>query len=169
LVHEIQLRSEQPADIDAIRRLNEAAFPTPAEARLVDLLREAGRLTLSVVATTEGQIVGHVAFSPITLDGKEFGLGLAPLAVDAAYRRHGIGAAIVEHALANCREMGTPLVVVLGEPHYYSRFGFEPASRHCLVDEYGGGDAFQALWLDPTQLCPSGTVKYAPEFSIFGV
>ena len=167
MLNEISLRSERPADVDAIRRLNEAAFPTPAEGRLVDLLREAGRLTLSVVATAGDRIVGHVALSPITVDGEEAGLGLAPLAVDAAHRRQGIGAALVEYALAPCRDLRTPLVVVLGEPSYYGRFGFEPASPHGLTDEYGGGDAFQVLWLNDSLPRPQGPVKYAPEFSIF--
>ncbi|QDV76104.1 GNAT family N-acetyltransferase [Botrimarina mediterranea] len=169
MLDEIRLRNEAPDDLDAIRRLNEAAFPTPAEGRLVDLLREAGRLTLSIVAVAGDQIVGHVALSPITVDGSVAGLGLAPLAVDAAYRRQGIGGALIEHSLDRCRELRTPLVVVLGEPAYYRRFGFESASRYGLVDEYGGGDAFQALWLGPTAPRPSGTIKYAPEFSIFGV
>ena len=169
MLHEIHLRNEQPADIDAIRRLNEAAYPTPAEGRLVDLLREADHLTLSVVALAGKQIVGHVAFSPTSSDGEEAGLGLAPLAVDAAYRRQGIGAALIEHALAQCRSLRTPFVVVLGEPSYYRKFGFEPASTYNLVDEYGGGEAFQILWLNESNPRPRGTVKYAPEFSIFSV
>jgi putative acetyltransferase len=167
MVHEIQLRNERLNDIDAIRRVNEAAFPTPAEGRLVDLLREAGRLTISIVAIAGEQIVGHVAFSPITVNGKNVGLGLAPLAVDSAHRRQGIGAALVEHALGQCLELQTPLVVVLGEPSYYGHFGFKPASPHGLIDQYGGGDAFQALWLNESNPYPRGTVKYAPEFSIF--
>lgn len=169
MVHEIQLRNECPDDIEAIRRLNEAAFTTPAEGQLVDLMREAGRLTLSVVAVVGYQIVGHVALSPITIDGKEAGLGLAPLAVDADYRRQGIGAALVEFALTQCCVLRTAIVVVLGEPSYYRRFGFEPASPHGLIDEYDGGDAFQVLWLNDSHPRPRGTVKYAPEFSIFAV
>ena len=156
------IRPETPGDTAAIHALVAACFPTEAEARLIDALRAAGRLTLSLVAVEDGQIAGHVGFSPMTgLDG---GLGLAPLAVRADQRRRGIGAALVREGLAACARIGARFVVVLGDPAYYSRFGFAPAGRWGLSGEYGGGDAFQALELVPGAIGP-GLVRYAPEFA----
>lgn len=156
------VRPEEPRDVDAIRRVVTAAFPTDAEARLVDALRASGSLTISLVAEDEGPVVGHVSFSPVSGGG----LGLAPVAVIPEMQRKGIGRKLIEHGLRLARESGAPFVVVLGEPGYYSRFGFEAASRWGWSDEYGGGDAFQAIaWGDAP---PRGVVKYAPEFALFG-
>ena len=158
-----EIRPETPADFPAIHALVAACFPTPAEARLIDALRAAGRLSLSLVAVEDGQVVGHIGFSPMTgLDG---GLGLAPLAVHAGHRRRGIGAQLTRAGLAACAELGARIVVVLGDPAYYGRFGFAPASRWGLIGEYGGGDAFQALELDPGAL-RAGLIQYAPEFAV---
>jgi len=151
-----------------------AAFPTDAEARLVAALRSAGRLAVSLVAEVDGPIVGHVAFSPVDVPASRTGEGpvaegLAPLSVAAAFRRRGIGAALVAAGLDACRAAGAGFVVVLGDPRYYGRFGFGPARAVGLADEYAGGDAFQVLELRPGSVPPAGgTVRYAPEFSIFG-
>lgn len=162
------IRAEQPTDAPAIRAVLLAAFPTDAEARLVDLLRRVGRLSISLVAERTGQIIGHIAFSPITIAEKIAGLGLAPLAVHPSAQRTGIGAALVRQGLSSCRTADTGFVVVLGDPAYYRRFGFKPASTWNLTDEYAGGLAFQALELHPDAAPPTGgLVKYAPEFSIF--
>ena len=96
---------------------------------------------------TSDVIVGHVAFSPVSVDGSDGGVGLAPVAVLPVYRRRGVAARLVRDGLAVCAAMGVRFVVVLGEPAYYGRFGFVPARRWGLHDEYGGGDAFQALEL----------------------
>ncbi len=164
------IRPERASDRAAIRALVAAAFPTPAEAQLVDALRDAGDLALSLVAERDGALVGHVAFSPIAVDEERGApraqpLGLAPLAVDASARRAGIGAALVEAGLAACAARGCPFVVVLGDPRYYARFGFAPAYARGLVDAYGGGDAFQVIELVPGAL-PSrgGRVGYADAF-----
>jgi putative acetyltransferase len=163
------IRPEQPGDADAIRAVHEAAFPTPAEGALVDALRHSGRLALSLVAVADGQIVGHIAFSPITIADREVGQGLAPLAVPPGRQRQGIGGRLVGDGLDWCRKAGVPFVVVLGSPVYYGRFGFGPASRWGLCDEYRGGAAFQAIELSPGSIpVGAGLVKYAPEFSAFG-
>lgn len=162
------IRPEQAGDEAAIRAVVSAAFPSPLEATLVDGLREAGRLTISLVAEVNGDIVGHVAFSPIRVGEREIGLGLAPLAVASAHRRQGIGAALVFEGLRVAKESGVAAVVLLGSPAYYSRFGFAAASRWRLRDEYGGGDAFQAIVWRPAVLpVEGGLVTYAPEFAIF--
>jgi putative acetyltransferase len=164
----LTVRPERPDDVAAIHALNAAAFPTPLEARLVDLLRAAGRLTVSLVAVADGVVVGHVGFSPVTAAGAT-GIGLAPVAVAAAHRRRGVAAGLIEAGLEACRAAGFGWAVVLGEPHYYARFGFRPAPAAGLSDEYGGGDAFQVLELTPGALpVGAGLVKYAPEFALVG-
>ncbi len=162
----MNVRPEEPADQAAVHEVNAHSFPTDAEARLVDALREAGRLSVSLVAVVEGEVVGHVAFSPVSLAGASDGIGLAPLAVLSAHRRRGIGEELVREGLAACKQAGCGFVVVLGDPAYYGRFGFEPASRWELCDEYGGGEAFQALESRPASIPRAGgLVRYAPEFA----
>lgn len=162
----LTVRPERPDDVDQVRTLLTAAFPTDVEARLVDALRNAGRLTDSLVAEDGGRIVGHVAFSPVTIDGTGGGVGLAPVAVLPEYQRKGVGSQLVREGLRRAKEAGAAFAVVLGEPAYYSRFGFEPASRRGLTDEYGGGEVFQVIvWVGTP---PPGVVKYAPEFAMFG-
>lgn len=159
-----EIRPETAADRVAIHALVAACFPSDAEARLIDALRAAGRLSLSLVAEDAGGILGHIGFSPMT--GLAGGLGLAPLAVHAAHRRRGIGARLTREGLAGCARLGARFVVVLGDPAYYGRFGFMPASRWGLIGEYGGGDAFQALELIPGAITPgTGLIRYAPEFA----
>jgi putative acetyltransferase len=128
----ITVRPETPADHDAVRGVNEAAFDRPAEARLVDALRaRAARPIVSLVATDErGQVVGHILFTPVTVtsDASTWSaLGLAPMAVAPAAQRAGVGSALVRAGLDACRAAGHDVVVVLGHPEYYPRFGFVPA------------------------------------------
>jgi putative acetyltransferase len=160
------VRPETLADVTAIRHVHVASFPTVDEARLVEALRANGRLSVSLVAVEAERIVGHVAFSPVTLSGGDGGVGLAPLAVWPTFQRRGIGAALVRDGLVSAERAGFRFVVVLGEPAYYRRFGFEPASRWGLRDEYGGGAAFQVLELRAAALSAAAwLVRYAPEFA----
>jgi putative acetyltransferase len=160
------VRAEQPGDEAAIHAVHTAAFPTLAEADLVDALRAAGRLRVSLVALESRAVVGHVAFSPLDAPG---GVGLAPLAVRPPWQRRGIGERLVRRGLEACRAVGAGFVVVLGDPAYYGRFGFAPAARWGLLDDYGGGGAFQALELIAGQLPVGvGLVRYAPEFAALG-
>jgi putative acetyltransferase len=162
------VRAERLGDEEAIRAVHEAAFPSDLEARLVDALRSAGRLSESLVAVADGQIIGHVAFSPITCEGAAAGLGLAPLAVLEDFRRRGVGASLVRHGLAAARRSGCKLVVLLGSPTYYGRFGFRSASQWGLTCEFDGGDAFQAIELVQGAAGKTGgQLRYAPEFSSF--
>jgi putative acetyltransferase len=160
------IRDERPEDLEAIDAAHAAGFPTSAEARLVRLLRDAGRLTTSLVAEVDGAVVGHVAFSPVSAATGAVGAGLAPVAVLPAYRGRGIAAQLIEAGLSASRSAGFGWAVVLGEPAYYARFGFRPAPEFGLVDAYGGGDAFQAVELIPGTLpVGAGLVRYAPEFA----
>lgn len=167
----VTVRPETPRDIAAIREINLAAFPTPAEADLVDALRHNGRLTVSLVALINERPVGHIAFSPVTLDEKTkpSGLGLAPVAVMPEHQGQGIGSGLVTAGLARCEQLGVAYCVVLGEPHYYGRFRFVTASRHGLANEYGVDDPFMVRLLsENASPLPRGTVRYAPEFRALG-
>lgn len=163
------VRQESPTDINGIHALHAASFPTSAEADLVDALRASGRLHISLVADDDGQVVGHVVFSPVTVqhDNAAAGAGLGPIAVQWSHRRRGVAAALVEEGFRRCRIAAVGWVVVLGDPKYYSRFGFRPAREFGLFDEFGGGDAFMAIELTPGAIPrDAGLVKYAPEFAL---
>ncbi|MCK6522187.1 N-acetyltransferase [Myxococcota bacterium] len=163
------IRPERADDADAITAVHRAAFPGPGEAALVLALRAAGRLVDSFVAVEEGVVVGHVGSSPVTGEGLVAAFGVAPLAVLEAWRGQGVGAALMRRSVESARERGAAALVLLGDRRYYARFGFVPASRFGLHDEYGGGDAFQALPLRPGGLDGArGVVRYAPEFLALG-
>ncbi len=165
----VTVHPERPGDAAAIHAVHAASFPTDLEARLVDLLRTSGRLPVSLVAEVGGAVVGHVAFSPVTAASGALGVGLAPVAVAEAHRRQGIAAGLVRAGFGACRVAGFGWAVVMGEPAYYSRFGFRPASEYGLSDEYGGGEAFQAVELVLGALpVGAGLVRYAPEFAAVG-
>lgn len=162
------IRPERPEDAPAIRAVHEAAFPTTAEADMVERLRAHGKAVVALVAEDEGRIVGHILFSPVTLEpaAEVSGLGLAPVAVLHGHEKHGVGRRLIQNGLAEARARGAGFVVVLGDPPYYSRFGFEPAARHGLRNEYGASEAFMVFKLAAGALPPAGTlVKYAPEFA----
>ena len=164
------VRRETPQDGAAIRTVNEKAFGGPAEADLVEALRRHGALTLSLVAIQAVEIVGHIAFSPVTIHGVESTfptLGLGPMAVIPAWQRRGIGSLLVRRGLAECRDAAWAGVVVLGHPEYYPRFGFVRASAFGITCEYPVPDeVFMALELIPGALSGHGGIaRYRPEFS----
>ncbi|MBL8861935.1 MAG: GNAT family N-acetyltransferase [Planctomycetes bacterium] len=168
----LRVRPEQPHDHAAVEALVAAAFGRAAEARLVARLR-ADPLAVSLVAEQDGTLVGHVLFTPIRAGGRSVGgraMGLAPLSVAERARRSGIGARLVHEGLALLRRRGTSLVVVLGEPGYYGRFGFTPAAPAGLACRYGGEDgAFQLLELAERAAAEQrGTVEYDPAFDEVG-
>ena len=163
----VEIRPERADDIGAVRRVHEAAFPTAAEADLVDRLRASGKAAVSLVAETDGEIVGHIFFSPVTFDppANLVAFGLAPMAVAPGNEKHGVGRRLVQNGLAECHARGACMVVVLGDPPYYGRFGFERASRHGLRNPFGVEDEFMVFMLEAGAHPPPGTlVKFAPEF-----
>ena len=164
--HNLTIRPERRDDTDAIRALTAAAFPTPAEATLVDALRRQHASVISLVADDGRRVVGHILFSPVTLDGTDARmLGLAPMAVWPERQRHGIGSELVGAGLAASRKRGAAAVVVVGHPAFYPRFGFVPASRFGLRCEYDvPDDVFMVLELIPGSLRP-GLVRYHPAFA----
>lgn len=145
------VRNETPADAAAIHRVNELGFGSPAEAELVDALRDAARPFISLVAEDEGEIVGHICFTPVTVEGSSAAVaGLAPMAALPGRQKQGIGSRLVEAGLEQCRRAGFGMVVVLGHAEYYPRFGFRPASSFGLKSEYEVPDpVFMALELTP--------------------
>jgi putative acetyltransferase len=163
------IRSEQLGDILAIRQVNRAAFGRDNEADLVDRLRGLPA-TLSLVAVDAEQVIGHIFFSPVEIEGiavePGFMLGLAPLAVLPVHQRQGIGSQLIRQGLEHCRQLGCEAVVVLGNPAYYGRFGFIPAVEKNLRCEYEVPEgAFRVLELKPGSLDEyQGLVKYRPEF-----
>jgi putative acetyltransferase len=166
----IVIRPETPQDQSAVFRVNEVAFGRPEEARLVDALRPAVRPFLSLVAVEGEQVVGHILFTPITIEfegGASTGLGLAPMAVLPAYQRQGIGSRLVRAGLEECARQGIGVVVVLGHPTFYPRFGFMAAASRGLRCEYPvPEEAFMVVELIPGALRKrTGLVKYRPEFA----
>lgn len=164
------IRREEPQDIAAIRFVNEQAFGGSVEANAIDLLRDRGAATLSLVAVIDERVVGHLFFSPVTIESPDRswpGLGLAPLSVLPDYQRQGIGAALINAGLEECRRSGHELVIVLGHADYYPRFGFERASRFGVRFEFEAPDeACMILALRPRALDGVGGVaKYQPEWN----
>lgn len=166
---DLEIRPEKAADLAAIRRVNLSAFAGPAEAELVDRLRQAGGLTLSLVAVRQGRVVGHIAFSPVTVSGPDqrvSGIGLGPMAVAPQLQRTGIGSSLVAAGLEQLQRLQHPFVVVLGHPEYYPRFGFVPAVRFGIRwEQLVTEEAFLVRELTPGGLVGvSGEVRYRPEF-----
>lgn len=161
------IRPETVADRDAVHALNAAAFGQPDEAELVDRLRERATPYLALVAEEAGDLVGHIAFTPVTADGATGVVGLAPMAIRPDRQRDGVGGELVRDGLAACAEAGAAAVVVLGHPAYYPRFGFAPAHTFGLRDPYGAPpEAFMALELTPGALAEAtGTVHYHDAFA----
>ena len=176
--NEVTVREERPGDAQAIRRVVECAFGRPGEADLVERLRLAGVASISLVAVEDGDevntesdgVVGHILFSPVTIEGETSSvpaLGLAPLAVVPERQRGGVGSALVESGLAQCRKGGVEVVVVLGHSGYYPRFGFRPAHLSNLTCEYDSpAEAFMAIELQPrVRAADARLVRYHRAFA----
>jgi len=166
----LNLRRESPMDTTVIREVETAAFGRPGEAALVDALRAVGKLALSGVAETSGRIIGHIAFSPIRIEGgpESFdALALAPVAVHPDWQRKGVGSALIRWSLDECRRDGRSLVIVVGHPEYYPRFDFVPAMPlgiRCPFEV--PSEVFMLLELHPGALASrTGIVRYRPEFA----
>jgi putative acetyltransferase len=163
------IRPEKEEDREAIRRVNNLAFNRPNEANLVDALRIRAYPYLSLVAVLDDRVVGHIFFSPVWIESEGAGfmaMGLAPMAVLPEFQKQGIGSELIRQGLNECRRLGHNIVVVLGHPRYYPRFGFVPASSKGLRYEYDVPDeVFMVVELEPGALgSRQGLVKYHPEF-----
>ena len=164
------IRTETEQDIPAIRELVYSAFKDhphhepgaePTEHLIVDRLRDGGELTLSLVAVLEDKVVGHIAFSPVKIGGKESNwLGLAPVAVDPDRQNQGIGSQLIREALDILKEKDIGGFVLLGGPEYYNRFGFVRHEELVLP----GVPAEYFLALPNGDDVPEGDVSYSPAF-----
>ena len=164
------IRREQPQDISKIREVNRRAFGREQEALVVDKLRDNCNTILSLVALAGNDVVGHILFSPAVIEGENgrlWGSGLAPVAVLPEYQRKGIGSELVQTGVARIKEAGCPYIIVLGYPEYYSRFGFEPASRFGIRSEWDVPDeAFMILMLNRKAMKGiTGVAKYREEWA----
>ena len=163
------IRQETPEDKAAIHHVNLEAFGQSAEAKLVEKLRNRGVLTLSLVAIQDDRIVGHIAFSPVKIKTEHTSfeaIALAPMAVLTAYQHKGIGSQLVRTGIKECRRLGHEILVVLGHPDYYPRFGFVPAKPKGIDCEFEvSEEAWMVLELRKGALTgKSGTVKFPSEF-----
>lgn len=163
----LEIRPEVPGDIAAIHDLVKRAFATQPHADgdeqdLVDRLRLAGELTLSLVALLpSGELAGHIGFSPVTIDGADHGwFQMAPVSVEPDWHRKGIGSALIEAGIAALRGQGARGIGVVGNPVYYERFGFEAVAD--LAPEGPEKVYFRAMTM--VQPCPAGVVRYASAF-----
>jgi putative acetyltransferase len=165
----ITIRPERPGEVETLFKIYLAAFGRLQEPVLVSSLRENQGLLLSLVAISQGGLVGGVAFSLLTLEPAVNRLclaGLAPLAVLPAYQGRGIGFRLVQVGLQLCRQRGVDAVFLVGEPEFYGKFGFGPASDFNIRCEF---EVPGAYWLGQ-ELLPgalvgvSGLARYRPEF-----
>jgi putative acetyltransferase len=166
---DVTVRAETPEDLEAIREVNRQAFGSEDEARLVDALRDGGYARLSLVAEGGGRVVGHILFSDlpiVTQAGAVHALALAPMAVLPARQRQGVGSRLVREGLRACADAGHRVVVVVGHPDYYPRFGFSAQLAERLKAPLSGS-AFMALELVPGALADvTGEVRYPPPFGL---
>jgi putative acetyltransferase len=162
------IREERSRDREAVRAVNVAAFGGDAEADLVERLRDDGDTLFGLVAEVGGQIAGHVLFSRLPIEtarGVVSAAALAPLAVLPVWQRQGIGAALVREGLTRCRERQVPAVVVLGDPAYYSRFGFRTETARRLQTPWSGPH-LMAVELAPGRLAGGqGVARYPAAFA----
>jgi len=167
----ILIRRELPSDRDTIRIVNQTAFGGDTEAKLVDELRAGGFVCVSLVAESDGLVVGHILFSRVkisTATGNADAIALAPMAVLPRCQRQRIGSKLLSVGLVACRAHGHRIAVVLGHPKFYRRFGFSSELALPLESPFGSGDAWMALELVPRALEDiEGHVEYSSPFFLF--
>lgn len=159
----IRIREEKSDDTSAIRALHRAEFKGNAEADLVDQLRDAGEVVLSLVALAGEKIIGHVLYSHLVIDGKANAVALAPFVVDPAHQKQGIGSRLIEEAHDMLREKDIALVFVLGDPAFYQRLGFSISEAAGFRTPYNGPYLMSLKLVSAAPV--SGTVVYPASFA----
>ena len=168
-INDLIVRAETATDHSMIRQVNEAAFGGADEADLVEALRMEAAVLLSIVAESDGRIVGHILFSRMSIDtptGAIAAAALAPMAVWPPYQRHGIGGRLIRDGLEALRGLGERIVIVVGHPAFYPRFGFSTGQARFLEHPFPP-DVFMALELSPGALDGiRGRVRYPQPFGL---
>ena len=165
----LTIRPEILEDQASIHYVNQEAFGRNQEADLVDKLRKRGVLTVSLIAVQETAIVGHIAFSPVEIASEKssfWALTLAPMAVLPSHQNKGIGSKLVIVGLQECLRLGHEIIVVVGHPNYYPRFGFVPANPKGIECEF---EAPHEAWMikelkEGALAGRQGKVRFQPEF-----
>ncbi|MDJ0952061.1 MAG: N-acetyltransferase [Acidimicrobiia bacterium] len=165
----VEIGLETPDDVELIHRTNTVAFDgRTEEADLVDELREAGDLLLSLVARRDGEVIGHVAFSRLLIDtasGPVGGVALAPVGVLPGCQDEGVGSDLIRKGLAMLADREEQVVLVVGNPAYYDRFGFSSAVGKRYPSRHSGPHLMALVLGDPTT-APIGPVRYPEAFGL---
>lgn len=166
----IVIRPATAADWPAIVDINDSAFEGSGESALIGALERSGRPVISLVALADDVPAGHIFFSPVRIQSPGPPIpaaALAPMAVSPRFQRRGIGSQLVDAGLRECANQAYQIVIVVGHPHFYPRFGFTPAASFGLASAYSdAGNAFMALELTPGVLSGrTGVVEYPDEFA----
>ncbi len=167
----LTIRRERPGDETHIHEVNYRAFERKEEAEVVDVLRNSCPEGVSLVAEEDGKIVGHILFTPATIEGEGksiVGTGLGPVAVLPECQRRGIGSALIREGLEKMKSAGEPFVILVGHPSYYPRFGFERASKYGIRCEYEAvpDEAFMIVVFDEKKIKGiNGVARERPEFA----
>ena len=167
---DIVIRDETDADIGAIAAVTMAAFETleisdHTEQSIIEALRAAEVLTVSLVAESDGRVIGHIAFSPVTIsDGTQGWYGLGPVSVSPECQRKGVGKALIRAGLSRLKDLNAQGCCVVGHPEYYGKFGFRNVSG--LVLEGVPPEVFFALSFDGHT--PEGTIAFHDGFRADG-
>jgi putative acetyltransferase len=166
----VVIRSERDADVSAINQVTAAAFKTlevsnHTEQFIIEALRAAKALAVSLVAEVDGRVIGHIAFSPVTIsDGTQNWYGLGPVSVLPEYQRQGIGKALIREGLSRLKDLGAQGCCLVGHPDYYRKFGFK--NMPGFVHEGVPPEVFLALTFDGHT--PQGTVAFHEGFKADG-
>ncbi|MBF9234899.1 GNAT family N-acetyltransferase [Microvirga alba] len=160
------IEAEDSSHHIAVRLLHVEAFPSPAEADLVDQLRRDGDASISLVAIAEGRVVGHVMFSRMKAAFRA--LGLAPVAVAVDKRMQGVAAALIEEGIKRAKADGCEGIFVLGDPDYYRRFGFSAGAAAAFESPFAGPHLMLLPLGDMSVPSNAGQIEYAPAFSTLG-
>lgn len=167
----LHVRVERPEDEVSVRDVLVAAFARPAEADLVETLRERDAIFGSWIAEISGEIIGYIAFSPLRLEPAHAEIplvALAPVAVHPNHQRKGYGTLLTKAALRHLRGLGVAAVMVLGPPSFYHRFGFVPAAQFGITCTFPPASAFMALELSSGALagCEDSTARFHRSFDV---
>lgn len=167
---DVTIRNETGLDVSAISDVTVAAFNTleisnHTEQFIIEALRADNALTVSLVAEMDGRVIGHIAFSPVTIsDGTPDWYGLGPVSVSPEYQRQGIGKALIREGLTQLREMQARGCCLVGHPEYYRKFGFDNLPG--LIHEGVPPEVFLAMSFDGN--IPQGTVTFHEGFKADG-